>query len=98
MARVIVESGSGENRHITLEAVDSRSGRMREAARSLEVLKIVAMLSVLCESILCIDLHALHVVLQDEVHAPGNCVRAVDRCRASRKYLHALDHGKRDLV
>src|SRR6516225_1450034 len=60
MALAIVEFRSGENGHIPRETVDGCSGGMRDAAGSLDALKVVAMLSVLCKSILRIDLHALH--------------------------------------
>ena len=57
-----MESRSRENGHITLEAVDGCSAWRRDAAGSLDALHVVVLLSVLCKSILRIDLHTLHVV------------------------------------
>ena len=57
-----------------------------------------AVVVVLGEAVLGVDLHALEVVLHDEVHDAGDGVRAVDRRGAARHHVHAVDQGGGDQV
>ena len=63
-------------------------------SRSFDCARAAEVVLVLVEAVLAVDLHALEVLLHDEVDDAGDRVRAVDRGGAARQDVDALDHRR----
>jgi hypothetical protein len=74
------------------------AARNRVAGGPFEALHVAVVLAMLIDAGLHIQLHALEVVLHDEVHDAGDGVRTVGRRGAAGQDVHPLDQLRRNLV
>src|SRR5262249_52920850 len=92
------ELGPREHGYSASEAVDLTSGRRRNSDGGFLALDIAVLLRVLRKAVLALDLHALYVVLEDEIHHARNGIRTVGRRGATGQDLYALHHRQRNLI
>ncbi len=95
---LIVECGTGDNRHVPMKSVCDGSSWRPDACGELCALDGVIVLVMARESVLSVDLYTLNVVLQDEIDDASHRIRPICRRGAAGDHFDPLDQRQRNLI